>query len=1041
MGDKNEEISFFIDGFSADNPDSINQNREQLVRLASRLENLSLFIQQLFVSTNNPKRIFGILKCITLSLEKRGCLLDTNQLDTELKKLIEFTKQNHILLTKTEYLYLFNALAEAFSYFYRYLYELCFPNYSFESLFSLVQSGNNELKIALEIMRSVVDIIKKNMPHLTENQQRSLHTSFFRNHLRDFFDIAQRIIGNPNHPSVGIALVLMLNCLKFYSRQDESAIFRREEQFLTDFQVPEDWTNYFTSTEIATRLFAVFHAHGRDNQILNNTLDALMCYSACMSSLYRVSEYKLSFIDYMASQITQIIQIQVQNEEIHLSLTRLVYTIGCIVPIQQFLSCESCVPFFESVRDLSLYSFENHKREKNAFYLKFWARLVLSCSKVQYDYPGEFLSLFSYIFCEYINKLLETMQEKSDDEYNYQLMQAAMEDYESLWIISAISPDECVDFILSVYDSLINSVVSLASIEDTDSSLVRLHYLNLIISSRILLSKNGRNLIINEKPFYIDYPNHFSRLFTAIFNSIIMTTNIKGQLTTECLDSFTYYEMSILHFACLFKRDYFQPKKSHVPLVYQGMSIVTDGKQSFDFLINRFMDDLSDIKGAPSLLYEILKFIDDVSYSGQSEGLQDLASNNEYIIALTERRAEIALDGEYSSLKRLIPLLNQIYARNIKTSDGWAKFIPYFDQKFNSIRADGFKSSGQIFILFRELRGVLKGIISCVHFLLIFRWFMENHIADTINCIQTQGNSILVIKAISQVWHFYSSNRGRKLILPNKSVEGITLFKNSLQIIKSIMDFVEDDSDNIKLQIIVKIVQPSISEKYMNFGIMEFFNDFSLNEMLDVFIMILGGWSYNQISTIEKSHLAMIKTITSCADICPSVILNSNERFKEVSMFLLKCLLHTNDENNLAAWKSACEALTKFMQFAATSGLPDMWGNFESHFVAILHGVINLPAPTVDSAASPFFLMIRNNKDFVQNVMSSIISAYEEMFAEKVKVLFEDLVEKAITSASTMDASRPFKYSLSNFKTQMRRLAIQLYEIPELEMYFVVNEY
>ena len=972
---------------------------------------------------------------ITQILKNRGGLLDGNFLQEQINFLMSFI--TGIAQNIVSQQGLVNACADAVGYSYRFIFELAQPDPPpFTSLFELLNNPDDSIKnLSLEIMNSVVVAIKEKLKHLTDVEQQKILNSFQQKQLPEYFVKAASIVLS-NHPRlIDNGLKLLVSCFQnFAYKMDSKEIVSIDNYF---FPAPQNLFIFYQKEDLPRTLFQIFSTSPPDSPKQSNAMESLIYFTSVTWKEFNIS-FQRPFIDFAATSITNLImekKCQTAQKTLLVS-SRFIFKLGTIinVNVMQFLDGSSAISnnFFMAVRDLTIFSFQNFLfDEPSNYFIKFWGRLAGPRYGMQVSsLPVEFVNLFPQIFQSYIESLINY---DFDDENSTEIAQF-IESIKFLWSVVSMSPGRCSSLVASTLSNLTQQLLSRQPDDVSVAILNRISFIIHIITAQFV----GRLTASNRDDHII--------LIDALLNFINLTNDYiksiasNNQMVSPLSDALAKVETAIQFFTDHFKRDFLYASNNIANYIYSNLPIFNEialefrKQRAFDIIFNRFLNDFYNFKSKPSLLLELIKFIDEFIQKSPKE-VKQLVQNNELLQSLIQRKFVLEFEGEeIYQVSKLYTTLNKLYVRSIQTVDQWSTFLPYFDHKFNQLRENGFTDSPNVFILFSEINGVLKGNGVTNLFYFLFRWFMT-HINDILACIERYRENTGIITTICKAWTSLSTNKGNKLVIPNTSSEGIKLFRSSMEIIEKLSqgDLSNPDNASIRMKYISKIIAPSLTMKYVNFGIMKYFKDNSYDQMIDRYFWILTNWPFEVYSQFDKIVQRMNSIILSIIAIEPTKIAD-DAKLSLISQFLFKAMLHNN---NALYIKEIYQTLTKLFEFFLSINSAQYIANFQPHFLAILDQIINNSQTSIDIAAGPLCYMILGNREYANHVFEQFCNLFDQKSKEELDNLFRVTFNVEVNEQKSIQiAQKELRTRLINFKKRILRYATNLSDIPEFENFF-----
>jgi hypothetical protein len=316
---------------------------------------------------------------------------------------------------------------------------------------------------------------------------------------------------------------------------------------------------------------------------------------------------------------------------------------------------------------------------------------------------------------------------------------------------------------------------------------------------------------------------------------------------------------------------------------------------------------------------------------------------------------------------------------------------------------------------------------------------MGRHIDHTLNSIRAQGQMPIVVKAVARTWYFLASNKGKKLLLPADSAEGIQLFHYSLRVIRVLIETISEPDE--QKYMIFKIIRPSLSERYANFDVMELYGDPSLDEMLAIFFQILANWEFSIICVLKKGVRIILETFEAILASRPEKL--DDTRLGVVTQFIARTLLWHGDAKFEVKWgqnqncfRLACECLQTLMLFCLGRTGVD-WAIFRPHFVAIADQLFHPTHPIADTVAGPLCYVAKMDSEFVHSVFQAVYASFDEEYRGEIQAIVQRAFE-AIDRVESIDQLQRFRYALNGFQKDIMRFAIMLSQIPGFIEFFSI---
>jgi hypothetical protein len=291
-----------------------------------------------------------------------------------------------------------------------------------------------------------------------------------------------------------------------------------------------------------------------------------------------------------------------------------------------------------------------------------------------------------------------------------------------------------------------------------------------------------------------------------------------------------------------------------------------------------------------------------------------------------------------------------------------------------------------------------------------------------------------VVKTVCKTWYTLCANKGKKLILPSGSAEGLRLFHNSLRVVEALIVALPDSDD--KMRFITKIIRPSFSENYANFGVMELYEDNSPDRMLARFFEVLSVWGVMPVlRQLDKPMTAILATIDAIIKVRPGAIVDES-RFAAICHFILIVLVKW-DQTIAKPWSSvincfkfACESLTALMRLLASSEAAGVWEAFRGHFIALMDALFNSTDPVGESVSGPLCFMAKLDRPFVDHVVEEIYKGFDPPDRDQVAALIGDAFGK-VDEVESPDHLIRFRHALTTFKRDILKYPLRMSDIPE----------
>lgn len=1007
--------------------------RETISRQIFLINHLSTLVLLLdyFPSQQDPKLLAYLFIFIKKIMQKKGILLEVEQLQNQIAHFIQYMAENAQLLSSSDVCIGFS---DAVGYTYRFLFEKTLSNPApFLELFQLFESDSEQIKIVcLSIMKSVLFALKDSTLSYTYDHNQKRNAEYFKEtYYSSYFQVAAKTLLENSPKLIDPSLNLLEQCFTFYANQTNS-----DKELNYRFNAPMDVIHYYQSGnhQLPDALLTLFETSTPGSERERLAVELLIYFASASENIWgnpRTSP--MSFLLFTSAKLTQLIQSQrCQKTENTLHLTsRLIYKLGTFkIPAVRFMAenQEVAVNFFLAVSTLTEFSFHKYLMESASnYFLKFWGELCFVHSNLT-SMPADFVRIFPHVFTNYIESLknYDESQESTVDG-----MQTYIESMKYLWCIALADSPTCVQCITSALESSTAFLLSNQIDQNTCLVLYNIKFLILIITS--LFSSRSP---INPHP---DIVAKYTVILTTVFNFITSTNDAMGNLIEvvqqdeKLMSALVNIELALKYFTSAISTDYFSKTNNQLVLmVYsqlpmcQGLSIEAQKQTVFDILLNRFLQDFKFFSSMPDPLCELINFISDF-YLKSSRFDSSLSQNNQLLQSLLQRQFILEFPFELSSAK-LYKALNVIYIKSIQTTEQMESFLSYFDQLFDQLQKCNHENGRMVFVLYSELNGVLKGNGNKSLYLFLFKWIMT-HIDDTINCILKNVEDP-IIRAISKVWIKIVTNKGIKLVPAGTSADAIQLFHCSLRVIQALISLQNPPFDIRPL--IIKIIAPSVSGKVqINFGVMDYFKDTAFQEMISIFFLALNGWNIqNESSEADPKLINKIGSVIQAIFQLKPELITATEQVALISNFFMQALtanLKLCDIRDILF-----DSITKFMELFIQNGNTQGFEILRPHFVKILDLLITSKESITAQASKPWYYMLFFDRGWVEHVFEQICSLYDSGNAEEVRKLFQVTFFDIDMNQPKANSIAELRNNLTNiFKKNIMKYSPNVYDIEE----------
>ena len=845
--------------------------------------------------------------------------------------------------------------------------------------------------------------------------------------------MASKVIASLNNNVMLDALNLYISIFKLlinYSSSNSQGMY-----FLKDYDIPKNMLPFYANTNVPQILIQSYN----NTNFKTYALDALTYFLGASRCSWKQigSDNVLLVVNFLTESLITFLESKITDEACFISLSRLIYKLGKIIPLVPFYNNpELFSSFFSSVKNSSLIAFKSllFLPIPPAYFLKFWASLAFNIEFRNHNILSLF-ELFEEIFREYIQSLLNSILPQTTIDFfteHFPDFYQFVEDCKPLWSLTKYCMKPAAEFITSIFNQLLSELISNPAAQFSSALIYKLSLLILIFTSKL----NGGLSISYAFP---DLPIQLTILINSVFGLIKQTDPILNDLVNIHGHVFVLLERSLICFASKFKRDFLGSSSNHALQIYANLNVTQ--QESFDIFFNRFLNDLTLLIPVPDNLIEFLKFIDTLTSSNKTK---KFANSNKLLQMLISHQIHLEFDkiDNIESVFQLYPCLNKLYSKAILTTSQMNTFLSTFDQHFYNAGLNKFRDPKEILIIYRGLNGVLEGTSAINLYLIVFKWFLKNHIEKTIQCLELHSKELLVFKSIAKFWKTLVVDKGIKLMLPSYSADGIAFIKYSLIFVNALMHNVPDS--DIKMIYIIKILCGSITSRYSNFGIMKFYNDRTFEEMVDMLLKIIQVCPFHLYSHYDNMILLISDTISSLIKLIPEAIMNETY-FPSVCNFYLHSFIFLprsfrSQYAGINQWSQFTVSFHELITYLVQKNIDNqsIWECFRPHIVILLDIFLSTDLPIILDILNPFYTICKSNEQYIGLIIELICNNYDEMFRNEISAAFQSTFQ-ILKEAPTKKTKNKFKTSLSSMREFLCKYEIQLATIPEFVNLFTID--
>ena len=973
------EILFLMRSLFAGDIEQQNKSSLALQQCTFNVDNLQIFDSILKNIITDRSLLLVCLTSLRNLLRNRGILVPLPDIQDHVNYLLSvaFDISDKILIKDEVIL---NMFSEAISISYRLILEMqnTFPQ-PFVNLYKFYNVSYSHNVVMVDIMRSFINSLGVRMKHNSKDDYKALKRTFEKYLMFDFLECGFKLLLKEENMNkdllIDLCLKMIIDTYNFGKDVSEAKMKKLNKRFEENY----------ASKDIPLRLLDIFK--NSKEPIAGNSLNVFYLFINIEERIFpRIAG---SFTDYclqISNGIVDLLECDSLDNCISLFLNQFIQ----IVNFSYFQKKEESEKFF-----LSVYNFTMNNAPKDL--IKFWGYVGS-----QIELNQKLSQLLPNIFILYINTLVSNSSKVSKEIFDD--YQESISFLQELWLIVTKSSMEAVHFVSDKIDNLTQQIFNAESFQEM------IIYLGLA-DAYSQCFKSG-------KPGF-DFMNiykSYGYFLKHLLNYIIVTSPQRKDLLDNEPEFMCKTELVLINLGTTIKNNIIKQKMSYI--TFLEAELTKSREDIYHLFIDRFLTDLTFFTQYPFVLYQILLFVDEMCNQTQSTVFGSYANNNELLKKLANREIIFNFEGvDFPQLKKLLPLLNKIYARNVKN---WDVFLSYFDNIFQSINSS---NHADVFILFRQIYGIFPAIPVNNDIFYLYHWLMNQHFDDFIKCIKANSQVKEVIHAIIHLWLQVCKHNGKPF--PEGSGDGIILFRANTKIILLLKETCNESE-----WLAMKIIYSCITGRYANFGIMNLYNDNSLQIVVNIFFNLLENWA---IGEDEKKLLIITECITALVqiDFCKNVI---QKNLIIIFEFLIQNLLLKNIE----VWKKTCECLSSLMNYSISNNIS--LRPFLQQFLVLIDGLINLDfddSKLLKATAEPLYLMWQNCSEAVTKVVNEICNAFESRFQKDVRKFFDDLFTYY---PPEKQYDETFYTNIRVFQHSIKKYYIELANIPIFSPIFHRNE-
>jgi hypothetical protein len=382
--------------------------------------------------------------------------------------------------------------------------------------------------------------------------------------------------------------------------------------------------------------------------------------------------------------------------------------------------------------------------------------------------------------------------------------------------------------------------------------------------------------------------------------------------------------------------------------------------------------------------------------------------------------------------KRLRSSLHQIYA-SVVDDARLGKFLAAYDARFDELLTDVLA-----FQLYRDLKGLFRGIGTNDQYAKVLTWFAERHFHHTLEVIRQFAHQESVVRAVCQLWISMFPDRiikgpRRQQKFTQAGGFGIRLFKASLGIINRIQAI--GIHDVAKMPVLMKVVRCCLTTESVNFGVMAYYRDDSLERMVAIFDSQVRRVEFGQIERQSKLLLNILQSYAAVIRLT-GIGIGNQECAMSAIHFLWNCM-NVDEDDRITGdlWKEAAHVLGKILELATAD--PEACGAiFEECRRIFLVVVWALGTPNRVRIAQQFAALVLSqwlhDNDFVRETVETICQEFDAVFQGHIRKAFDDLFANCQLPVTKQISERFAKNQVYAFTSVIRKYRINFPSLEEL---------
>lgn len=958
------------------------QEWKQLDRLASRIDFLPFAYQIAKSKLNSLHAEYFSFLAMTTIIERRGCLLDAQQLLEHLLFLLQFIQENvNFFSTQISIL---NQAASATSITMRQLIEKNTPIDSFmDKIMSILESSNDGRYVVLNIIDTFIEIMNNTYHYIDLFTQQKIKTMFCSSILPILITTALNSLSQDSKNSIA-ALKVVSDGLKAASQANSEQF-----QFLS---YPASFTAIYHDDSFLTAIFNQLQSPNKE--VKRELFKVLDFYLRASTSMWATKDEMYQFLLFSADQFKQVIMdLQIDEEYIQYVCCSIAH-ICHQIQSEHFPVDRTWIEFINTIGQFSTKIFQTKfSHISNTIVIWNFVTEMQLTADIQSD-----VSVFVFdVLKSIVLSALEQIQ-NSDDFAD--LAENASLSYDSgdlrhIWESTKFCHPEFTQFIGEIFDQKISEA---SSPNCTAATLIQLQFLILLASARFHGIKVFQGNVSN-----INFAESEEFLSEKISLFIQSSQEHIGAYAVQIGEPAIELERSIVTFGREFLLCHFSSSDNYGTNPYVPMMTVLLNRLTYDLVL------FNDSDGTFKLLDDILNLIEKCVSRKQSNAL---LRNIELIQNLYNRNISIEFEGlqnpeEHCEVRKK---LYEMYAKLITSRSNFLEFLNAFEQRFKEIESNPTPLS--VIDLYSDLSGVVIGLSVETFIRKFVQWISENYVDTTVALINACSGDATLVSIIVSLW----TNIIKKADFFKFTGTGIMLFRAATQICGAVAENVVGDAPEAvraeQMEMLIQLINAALTSNIANFGLMKHYGDTSADELIALFFNGVLSLQYNGIKDGNKVAM-VLETLSAITQDSANELLPYEDRMEAVLSFTAACF----DDINKETWQKNWDVVRPLFFAVAESGNSKLLSLFRAHFTYVLSAIITVNDLFTFSSVELIILMNEADPAFTSSAFQSLVSMYDPKFQGTVIEEINNLLNKE--KGSVNERAPVFHNAMKQYPTSL----------------------